>query len=122
MGGILIMTTAKKQIVITDYDQDILDYIKANANTRELFICTIPHVSQSGMSRDIRFGIIYKGQFVNVTYLVCKLMKSKMSKHDAYRVGGCGMDMIFHSLETFMSRLGIDKAWNKNAVQSYKLF
>lgn len=55
------------------------------------------HRSSSGMSRDIDFFIIRKGEPYWLSYHVGKVLGLKRSKgRDGLKVGGCGMDMGFH--------------------------
>lgn len=112
----------KANIELTDYQKDIIAFLKRNKNKRDLFIATIPHVATSGMSRDIKLAVFYKGEFTNITWLVAKIMGKKLSKREAINIGGCGMDMIFATLENFYSCLGVKQPWKYSAIQHYKYF
>lgn len=112
----------KKQPEFTAWEKDILAHIKKNAKKHNYFIATIPSVSRSGMSRTMKFAIIYKGEFTNITYLMAKVLGKNLNRHDAISVSGCGMDMVFHTLDCIHAALGFKQAWKNAAVQHYKLF
>ena len=67
------------------------------------------HVSSSGMSRDI--SLVYvteKGNLINITYYAAAALGWKLVERNGYnaiRVGGCGMDMGFHTVYTLSSVL-----------------
>ena len=111
------------ELELTDYDLKIIAYIKRNKNKRDLFIATVEHVSSSGMTRFIKYAIIYKGEFLNVTHLFRKLDGQKMHhEYDGYKIGGCGMDMIFAGLQAFAGNIGLDSPWKLGAFQHYRTF
>ena len=61
------------------------------------------HVSASGMSRDISLIYVKEGAIHNITYwgaLALDWKLSEKSGNRAIRVGGCGMDMGFHTVYT----------------------
>jgi hypothetical protein len=63
----------------------------------------IRHVSASGMSRDISLIYVKEGAIHNITYwgaLALDWKLSEKSGNRAIRVGGCGMDMGFHTVYT----------------------
>lgn len=112
----------KNKIELTEWEKSIVSHLKRNRNKRDLFIATIPHVSSSGMSRQIKFAIIYKGEFLNITYLCSKILGKKLTRKDAISVSGYGMDMIFATLDHLYSGLGEKSPWKCAAVQHYKYF
>lgn len=61
-------------------------------------IATIKRVSTSGMSRNIAFGFITEKRLFNFTYHISVIKEITMNDNHSIRVGGCGMDMIFHTL------------------------
>jgi len=107
---------------LTDYEKKIVTHIKRNRDKGDLFIANIPHVSASGMSRHIKFAIIYKGKFLNVTYLIAKILGKKLNRNDVITVQGCGMDMIFATLESLYASLGYDRAYELRSVGVYRTF
>jgi hypothetical protein len=58
------------------------------------------HVSASGMSRRISLYIVAKGEIVNITRRASVVTGWKQSKDGGLVVGGCGMDMGFHTVYT----------------------
>jgi hypothetical protein len=57
---------------------------------------TVRHVSQSGMTRDISCYLIEENEPRWLSWLVAKACGYRFNrKHDAVRIGGCGMDMGF---------------------------
>jgi hypothetical protein len=84
-----------------------IDYIEA-IKKRSMF-CVIDSVSSSGMSRVIHFHSWSKCYYRNYWSLFKALGFSEISNSGAFRVYGCGMDMIFHTNYTNMhnfQRLG----------------
>ena len=89
-------------------------YIKAVKENR--IICSIKSVSKSGMSRNIKFVELAKSdtsdkhQLYNFYQFFDVLGYSKVKDSDYFRIGGCGMDMIFHTNYTIihnLKRLGL---------------
>jgi hypothetical protein len=76
-----------------------LRYIKAIKEAR--MICSIGSVSKSGMSRTIKFLEMSKGENRHFLYNFYQFFDSlgytKIKDSDYFRVGGCGMDMIFYT-------------------------
>lgn len=58
------------------------------------------HVSSSGMSRRISIYIVHKGEIVNITRRVSVITGWCQSDKGGLIVGGCGMDMGFHTVYT----------------------
>lgn len=110
--------------MLTSYDKKLIDYIKRNKYKRDLFIINIATISQSGLSRTMKVGMVYKGEFVNITYLAAKLLNKKLTQQEAVRVTGCGMDMRF-SLIQDVGHAIFGKGFNATgycAFQYYKTF
>lgn len=112
----------EKPVQLSTWEKGVIAHIKKNADTPRLFVCSLAHVARSGMQREIKFGINYKGEFADITYLVAKYYGSKIGKNGGVKVRGCGMDMIFHALNNFFSALGFESPYKCSAVQNYKLF
>lgn len=74
-------------------------YIKATKEKR--MICSIGSVSSSGMSRTIKFLEMAKNKTSNEHHLLNfyqlfeVLGYTKIKNSDYFRIGGCGMDMVF---------------------------
>lgn len=77
--------------------EHVESYIKAIKENR--MFCVIQHVSGSGMTRWLSFASCERGQkrywFRNYFSLFNCLGYSYNEKWDAFKVEGCGMDMIF---------------------------
>lgn len=58
--------------------------------------CVLRHVSASGMSRRIDFYVIRKNQPLFLTGLICSVLSMRHHRSGGAVVGGCGMDMGFH--------------------------
>jgi len=83
-------------------------YIKAIKEGR--MICSIGSVSQSGMSRNIKFMECRKGNnrhcYLNFYAFFLALGHRSVGNMDGYfRVSGCGMNMIFHTNYQIIHRL-----------------
>ena len=84
-------------------------YIEAIKENR--MICSIGSVSKSGMSRTIKFLEMKKNDTSNQHSLknfyqfFDALGYSKIKNSDYFRIGGCGMDMIFNTNYTIMHDL-----------------
>lgn len=58
--------------------------------------CVLEHVSQSGMTRDIKLFVIRDNDLWHLSYYVEQAGLYKRAKgRDGVRIGGCGMDMGF---------------------------
>jgi len=91
-----------------DFYNSAIRYIKAIKQGR--IICTIGSVSSSGMSRTIKFLECSKGTH-NYNYLnffaffkALNFIEARNKNH-YFSIGGCGMDMIFHTNYTIIHRL-----------------
>jgi hypothetical protein len=83
-------------------------YIKAIKQGR--VICNIESVSSSGMSRNIKFleceGSIKSGFNYRNFFKLFKDLGFKTAKNsNAFRISGCGMDMVFHTNYTIIHKL-----------------
>lgn len=89
---------------------DAEDYIKAIKEGR--MINSIGHVSSSGMSRSIKFVSMEKSKhnkqfYVRNFFQLFKALgytESRAREH-YFTIGGCGMDMIFHTNYSIIHRL-----------------
>jgi hypothetical protein len=92
------------------FHSDCVRYIKAIKEGR--VICSIGSVSSSGMSRTIKFlECSYNSSRKNYNYynfyaLFRTLGFTRAGTYkDYFRIGGCGMDMIFHTNYTIIHKL-----------------
>ena len=89
------------------------NYIDAIREGR--MFCTIPKVSASGMSRQIKFNSfeIYspqkenskKGYYRQYWAFFKALGYKEVKGSNTFSIGGCGMDMIFHTNYTIIHKL-----------------
>ena len=90
-----------------DFINNAQRYIKAIKEGR--MICNIDKVSQSGMSRNIKFLECSKGKtkynYLNFYSLFVLLGFQKVNNTNTFRINGCGMDMIFHTNYTIIHKL-----------------
>ena len=78
----------------------------------------IESVSRSWMSRKIWFWVVYKWTFINISKEINFMYNKKEQNYwEPVKVGGCGMDMIFHVLYV---ALWYEKAKTRN--QNYKRY
>jgi len=108
---------------IDQFFSDCERYVKAIREGR--VICSIGSVSNSGMSRTIKFLECTRGRqqynYLNffVFFKVLGYTEAGRYKDHYFRINGCGMDMIFHSNYTnihYMQHIGII---NKNQCAKY---
>jgi hypothetical protein len=83
-------------------------YVKAIKEGR--MICNIESVSKSGMSRTLKFlecsGSIKEGFNYLTFYNLFKTLSFKKGRNSyGFRIGGCGMDMVFNTNYTIIHRL-----------------
>lgn len=93
---------------VSDFIRNAKRYIKAIKQGR--IICNIESVSASGMSRTLKFlecsGSIKNGfSYLNFYTLFDNLGFTKVKNSHAFRVNGCGMDMVFHTNYTIINDL-----------------
>jgi len=58
------------------------------------------HVSASGMTRHVSLYVVNKGEIINISRRASIVTGWKQSKNGGLVVGGCGMDMGFHTVYT----------------------
>lgn len=65
-------------------------------------------VSSSGMSRRVQLFIVKNNEMINITYWASKALQWTYcdSFPRGIRVGGCGMDMLFHTIDCLSYRMG----------------
>ena len=67
---------------------------------------TVTHVSRSGMMRHIKLFVAYKGEIINISWDAANVLEWNMVKGEhALKVGGCGMDMCFHTVYSLGRKL-----------------
>ena len=67
----------------------------------------VRHVSRSGMSRNISLKYVKNGELVDITYNAALVLGWPLVEgfSRAIKVGGCGMDMGFHTVYSLSGRL-----------------
>lgn len=67
----------------------------------------VRHVSRSGMSRNISLKYVKNGELVDITYNAALVLDWPLVDGWNYsvKVGGCGMDMGFHTVYSLSGRL-----------------
>jgi hypothetical protein len=95
---------------VDNFINDAKRYIKAIKDRR--MICNIASVSASGMSRSIKFvscehNAKYKTYSYQNYWSFFKAMgySEARGNKDCFSIGGCGMDMIFHTNYSIIHRL-----------------
>jgi hypothetical protein len=93
-----------------DFISDGIRYINAIKEGR--VICAIASVSESGMSRTIRFlecaKSNYEPRYIYLNFygfMKCLGYKTAGKYGDYFRINGCGMDMIFATNHNIISSL-----------------
>jgi hypothetical protein len=103
-----------KKEKLTEYELKLANEIKRALlnNKRDKMLVYISRVSKSGMSRNIRFTFIDSyGSPVYPDYIFSKLGIGTYTGEYGIRVRGCGMDMVFHTLDCFLSCMGVKDAY-----------
>lgn len=92
-------------------EKDAINFLSLQLKKDDQVFTIVRHVSASGMSRHI--SVIIKtndGTIQNVSWHVSKALGWRMNKaNNALVVGGCGMDMCFHTVYT-LSRVLFGRA------------
>ena len=67
----------------------------------------VRHVSRSGMSRNISLKYVKNGELLDITYSAALVLDWPLVEgfSRAIKVGGCGMDMGFHTVYSLSGRL-----------------
>lgn len=56
----------------------------------------VKHVSRSGMMREISLYAVVDGELQWLSGLAARAMGERLGPREGIKVGGCGMDMVFH--------------------------
>ena len=76
----------------------------------------VRHVSASGMSRDIDLYIIADNRPVYLTGYASTILDYPIAKNRGMKVGGCGMDMVFHCVSSLAQAIGRDYKTLKSEI------
>lgn len=92
---------------LEQFEKDALTYIKAIKEGR--MMCSIHSVAKSGMSRVISFHscehYTNQNRYAYRQYISLFLALGYTESGNGFRVGGCGMNMIFHTNYSIMHDL-----------------
>jgi hypothetical protein len=105
-------TLSKKEQKQADYDYAKKQILEHYLNEGDTVYTIIRSVSSSGMSRTISLKVARGGQILDLTYFASVVLGWPLVEKNgsrALRVGGCGMDMGFHTVYTLASILFRDK-------------
>lgn len=109
------MTTAtmsKKEQKQADYDYAKKQLLEYYVNEGDTVYTVLRSVSSSGMSRTISLKVARNGKILDLTYFASVVLGWPLVEKNgsrALRVGGCGMDMGFHTVYTLARVLFRDK-------------
>lgn len=97
-----------KKIELNEYQKKLITAIKKGIiKNPRLMIATIKSVAKSGMSRVISFYYISKNKDLhNLDFLISLIAGNKLKDNGVF-VKGCGMDMIFATLDSFYKGIGL---------------
>lgn len=99
----------KKVTDIESFISDAQRWLKAIKEGR--VICSIVSVSNSGMSRIMRFNApefnkyTKRYQYLNFNYFFKQMGFTEIRAKWGFRIYGCGMDMVFYTNYTIIHRL-----------------
>lgn len=80
---------------------------------------SLTHVSASGMSRSIKVYIMTGGEPHEITYWVAKALDYRINdRRGGVKIGGCGMDMGFHLVNSMSYALHGMQSVGKDAQAS----
>jgi len=112
--------------VVADFISHATRYVKASKDSR--LLCNVVSVSKSGMTRRMVFKELAKsthtGHFnlLNFHLLFESLGYTIDADDGAFRVNGCGVDVVFHTHYTTIEKLGslgfLSKTDTKNLAQN----
>lgn len=88
--------------------QQTKEEVKAILEGVDTIYGIVRKVSSSGMSRDIDLYIIKDNKPVYLTGYASIILGYSRSKDRGIKVGGCGMDMVFHCVSSLAEACGID--------------
>lgn len=111
--------TKQEKINEREYSRETL---KNMLNPGDTVYTMIRSVSSSGMSRTMSLYIVKDNRLVNITYYAAHTLEWPLTDKNGsrvLRVGGCGMDMGFHTVYT-LSRVLFAATMPDNAGYAFK--
>jgi hypothetical protein len=122
------MTTATAEKKITKKEQKALDVAYAREQLLTYYVSegdtiytVLRSVSSSGMSRTLSLKVAKDGKILDLTYYASILLDwplVEVNGSRALRVGGCGMDMGFHTVYSLSRVLFREEGNTKDAGYS----
>lgn len=82
------------------YRAQCIEKVRAMLENVDTVYGIVRHVIASGMSRDIDLYIIADNRPVYLTGYASTILDYPMAKSHGMKVGGCGMDMVFHCVSS----------------------
>ena len=98
------------------YRAQCIDKVKTMLENVDTVYGIVRHVSASGMSRDIDLYIIADNRPVYLTEYASTILDYPMAKNRGMKVGGCGMDMVFHCVSSLAYAIGHDYKTLKSEI------
>jgi hypothetical protein len=98
------------------YRRQCLEKVKTMLDGIDTVYGIVRHVSASGMSRDIDLYIIADNRPVYLTGYASTILNYPMGKNQGMKVGGCGMDMVFHCVSSLAQAIGRDYKTLKSEI------
>ena len=83
------------------------EYLKTILKDGDTLYTNVQHVSQSGMTRDIKVIRIKDNIPLNMNYYVSTILGNRIT-NNGVRIGGCGMDMGFALVNNLSRAIGIE--------------
>lgn len=105
-------TLSKKEQKQADFDYAKKQLLGYYLNEGDTVYTVLRSVSSSGMSRTISLKVAREGRILDLTYFASVVLGWPLVEKNgsrALRVGGCGMDMGFHTVYTLARVLFRDK-------------
>lgn len=106
---------AQKALEIEDAKKQLLAHYVSEGST---VYTVLRSVSSSGMSRTLSLKVAKDGKILDLTYYAGTVLDwpiVEVNGSRALRVGGCGMDMGFHTVYTLSRALFREKGNTKDA-------
>ncbi len=101
---------------LSEWEKETIEKVYKNILKGKIW-AKVESVSKSGMTRQIAFYMVEKGEIMNVSDFINWLTEYKKpgeySKNRTVKASGCGMDMIFHTLYNALD-LKDTRKWKQN--------
>lgn len=98
------------------YRAQCIEKVRAMLENVDTVYGIVRYVIASGMSRDIDLYIIADNRPVYLTGYASTILDYPMAKSRGMKVGGCGMDMVFHCVSSLAYVIGCDYKTLKSEI------